>query len=482
MKKVWLGALVFALGVALAAPAMAIDWSATGFIGTIAITGTNTPVKFSIDTPRSGINENDAFNSEYSYLRMRGRLKLTARASEDLYGVMYFEMNANPYGGSGAIAEWGPNGRAAGVGVKELFLDFKIPNIGIPVWLRVGRQAFAIRPVFFLLGEGTGISGRVKIEPVSIYMGYAKMHEGDKWLSDDWDLYMWDISVPVSNVKVGIFGAYQDAREGGIDLYTDQAIFQAPTFTTGDDYGDLHMWWIGAYLDGVFGPVKISVDFAYDGGEFDFDDPAVEDVDFQGWITRIVGSYKWNDLNFGLKFKYASGLDVEDFYKDVEWSGYLGPYTTLTRVPRRDLLVMEGGWNQKMLIGESTGMASTWEGLGGYWFVGPFIDWQALDWLKLRFQFAYIGDTVEDGDLLTIQVDPTTGELEDHDTIGWEFDVGATVNVYKNLVLNLGFGYLIAGDALDEQWLDWNTERVPIGDNVSVDDPWVAFAEIVYTF
>ena len=487
MKKVWLGALVFALGVALAAPAMAIDWSATGWIGTIGVVHKNvTPAIWSW-----GLTEANGFNDTGSYLRMRSRLKLTARASENLYGVMYFEMNALRYGSTGAAAPnstgafWGPqtSGRTRpdDVEVKELYLDFRVPAITVPIWLRIGRQAFAIRPNVFLLQEGAGISGRMKIDPVTVYVGWGKIYQGNDYLADDWDIWMWDISAALKPAKVGIFGAYQDFRQTAPVTPTNPyGVWASSEGSPGADMGDLHLWWIGGYVDGKIGPIKGSLDFVYNGGEFDWDSPGATDWDYGGWLVRLVGSYVWNNWTFGLGFKYASGEDINDFLRDGDVKGYVGPYSEMEDVPRSDLLVMEGAWNQFMKVGQSVGMTGFTS--GGYWFVRPFVDWQALDWLKLRFQFAYIGDTVDDGDLLTCQLDPTTGNVKDNDDIGWEIDLGAVINVYKNLRLNLGFGYLIAGDALDETWQFTDSSGRAVNDNESVDDPWMTFAEIVYTF
>ena len=513
MKKVWLGALVVALGIALASPAMAIDWSASGFIGTLAITGRNIPPAYAVvalpppASPAAVIVANDALNDEFSYLRMRARLRLVARASEDLYGVMYFEMNARTYGNrrgawgvpagpntTGTWWGWETSGatRPNDVEVKELYVDFKIPGITIPVWMRIGRQAYAIRPFWFMYQEGAGISGRVKIDPVTIYVGYGKAYEGWEHLADDWDLWAWHISAPISTFKVGLFGAYEDFRQVAVSnipvplvpvpiQWWNQAIWLTPN----GDLGDLHMWWVGAYVDGKIGPVKVSFDFVYDGGKFDSDDTTVApDVKFSGWMIRPVVSYTWNNFTFGLGGFYASGNDWDDMSTDptsIEANAYVTPYGSMAFALSSDLLVLQGGWNNKMKLNDQFSPIGGIASLGGYWFVRPFIDWQALDWLKLRFQFAYIGDTSDDMDTFTVQLD-SLGNVEDHDDIGWEFDLGAVINVYKNLTLNLGFGYLVAGDALNELWLTTDSSGRAVNDNVSVDDPWTVFAELVYTF
>jgi hypothetical protein len=95
--------------------------------------------------------------------------------------------------------------------------------------------------------------------------------------------------------------------------------------------------------------------------------------------------------------------------------------------------------------------------------------------MKLGGNFGYIGDTDKHGDAFNPDGDWDNDSDGDNDNVGWEFDVGANVNLYKNLLFTCGFGYLIAGDAIEKK-LDEN------GVETKVDDPWTIIGNLRYSF
>ncbi len=459
MKKGLLIGLVLGLAVAIASPVWAIDWSATGFIRVGTFWYKNIRQMQGPPTPAQ-----DDWNDENSYVNMRGRLKLTARASKDLYGVFYFEWDANQWGagaGRNWIGAWGADQVATEV--KNLFIDFRVPP-ELPIWIRAGVQPCAIRPLVFMYRDGAGITARVKIDPIKMMIRpmWFKRWEGNTWLADDTDVYAVDMSLPVGPVKVGGFFFWEEERE-------------SPTVAD-----DGHLWWLGANSDGKIGPVKYSFDFVYSGGEWEYG--AATDVDYKGWMIRAVASYTWNKFTFGLGGWYSSGDDVTS---NDEYEGYALP-EGFSEAPgiNGDLVVLMGGWNGTGTlptysafvypVGAYGYLSQTGSQFGGFWYLRGFANFQVTDWLKLLFQVAYIGDTTEDGDTFGSSVD-AAGNPEDNDDIGWEFDLGASIKIYKNLTYNIAFGYLIAGDALD-QWTGVRTI------NDEPDDPWALVTVLAYTF
>ena len=104
MKKALLIGMAVCLGVALAAPAMAIDWSATGWIGVGFLYHKNLPCGHpnpafdigsrvvsampggignvtTVGSPTAGGSTHDDWNEEVAYWQLQGMLRLTARAS-----------------------------------------------------------------------------------------------------------------------------------------------------------------------------------------------------------------------------------------------------------------------------------------------------------------------------------------------------------------------------------------------------------------
>ncbi|MBW2039186.1 MAG: hypothetical protein JRI46_06260 [Deltaproteobacteria bacterium] len=459
MKKCLVIGLVLGLAVALASPVWAIDWSATGFIrvGTFLYRNITQMGPTGPPTPAA-----DQWDDTNSYVNMRARLKLKAAASKDLYGVFHFEWDASQWGsGAGAnwIGAWGAD--QVGTEVKNLYIDFKVPQA--PVWLRAGVQACAIRPLVFMFREGPGITARVKIDPIKMMIRpmWFKRWEGTTWRADDTDIYAVDMSLPVGPVKVGGFFLYENAREFPL---------------TADDG---RLWWLGANSDGKIGPVKYNFDFVYSGGEWEYG--AAPDVDYKGWMIRAVASYTWNKFNFGIGGWYSRGDDRTS----NDYEGYALPEGfSETPAINSDILILTGGWNGTgnlptysafvYPVGAYGYLSQTACQFGGFWYLRGFANFQVTDWLKLLFQVAYIGDTTEDGDTFGRSVD-AAGNPEDNDDIGFEFDVGASIKIYKNLTYNIAFGYLVAGDALDQY-----TGVGTINDDPK--DPWALVTVLAYTF
>jgi len=437
MKKVWLWGLAIALGLALAVPAMATDWSATGYISNAFFVTRNTE-------PGSDGAVDEDFDD---FAMTRARLKLTARASENLYGVLYFEMDSDKWGetesGRNHMGKWGAD-RAA-VEVKNVYLDFKVPGIEIPMWARVGIQPFAIRPAVFLYADGAGITGRANFDvndgKLTLGAGWGKVREYDYTDDYDIDVYYGLLDYKKKGFGFGLYGLYQFSDYRG-------------------DTEDIDMWWVGVYSDGKVGPVNYNFDFVYDGGSDD-----QTDVDYSGWLVRAVVTYPYEKFKFGLGGMYVSGDDDDDADDMEEFKGPVGSESTQILT---DSVIVVGGWGSSAGGIGNAGFQKTpsyWpeNDWGGFWGVRLFAEYKALDWLTLMGQVAYWGDTTEDGD--------TFGDdADDDDDIGWEFDVGARINIYKNLVLRTAFGYLIAGDA---------TDTAAAG---SIDDPYAWVTTIMYTF
>jgi hypothetical protein len=492
MKKILIISIALLLVSVWAVPAMAVDWSANGWIGIGFLyyknipNGVGSPVNLAggisfLGSPTLGGSWHDDWNDENAYVQMRGHLQLTARASEDLYGVFHFEMDSTTWGEAGAgrnsMGAWGTDQVA--VEVKNVFIDFRVsPNL--PVWLRVGIQPYVVRPGWFLYRDGAGISGRVMIDPIKLMIRpfWGKETEGSIWRSDDRDIYGFDASLPIGPVTVGGFFIYENDREVGGSVF-------APAVSD-----PCAVWWLGAYADAKIGPVKVTVDFAYDQGEWDLPMPNT-DADFQGWGIRGVADATFGIFNVGIGGLYYSGGDTREVNapasRDYGW--FIRPGGSETTGTLDDSVIF-GGWGSWYGPGighpSPPGWQSVWTtsliwyspnlaydpSMSGMWGVRVFGSVQPLDWLKVMAQVAYWGDTTENGDTYGSSRDLTW--WADNDEIGWEFDISTQVQIYKNLILKTAFGYLIAGSALD-QW-------TPLVGNEIPQDPWAWYTSLIYAF
>lgn len=467
MKKGLVATLVLGLALMLAAPAMAIDWSASGYI---AITGNafkNATWQQKPQVPGPpGVTNTTHFDEQGAYIGLRNRLMVTARADKDLYGVMYFEIDSGRFG---TLAEAGVGEEHAGVWgadetaveVKNVYIDFKIPQI--PVWIRPGIQGYVLRPALFLFRDGAGVSARVKIDPMKMNITgmYGKMRDPDTWDSfEGAELYVFDMNLPIGPLKVGGHFTFENVR-GSADLGSAGGVFGA----AGADSAKL--WWLGAYANGKIGPVKTEADFIYNGGKADM--PVGSDVDYGSWLLRLLGSVVFGNLEAGLGFMYVQGED----FGDADVSTFVLPGLVSEGCAIcGDSIVFHTGWmgtDPGALAPGFIGPDNVWV---GHWYLRAFAMYQVLEWMKLGAQVAYFGDTNKDGDVF----DPYPGSAvdpEDDDYIGVELDIGTNITIYKNLSFRGGFGYMFAGDAL-KMWSGTAWEKPA--------DPWVFVGTLLYTF
>jgi hypothetical protein len=475
--------------------------------------------------------EDPAWNRTSWFVQMRGDIYVIAKASEDLKGVFGIEVNSRrfgdadstyiPYypgqnGNQGAAGRW--NADAIAVQVKSMYIDFKVPMI--PLWFKVGIQPFQLRNPVFLYADGAGVWGSLKLDfdPVLLKINpfWAKIWgtpalagtqpgtglpnqafvPTDWTTADDANFFGVDINATIGGFKPGVFFAMQ--RLG--HLYEMPAGVPNPLIgaTPGGD-GWSNMWWLGAYLDATIGPVSFTGDFIYNGGNegvtsgwINVNDPASpfhgtnnigyfthQGIRHEAVIARGVASYKMNKLTFGLGALFGTGDNPTTVGKD---EGYHVPMNSEAAFFNDDFVVLTGDWGLRQPFGTDNvgGLFKPWSNVGaGVWYVRAFADYQVLDWLKLKGNVGYIGDTVSHGDVFstsavffrTFGANVVQPLEEGGDSIGWELDAGVQVNIYKNLFWDSAFGYLIGGKALLQQWGGYRAQ-----------DPWMLTTVLTYQF
>jgi hypothetical protein len=450
MKKALLIGLVLGLVAAWAVPAMAVDLTASGFIGVRGYVFKNA---VGAKPELAGGTIANAFHNDDmgSFINSRAELQFTLRASEDLYGIFKFRMDSGHFG-SAAAGEWAAAGGGhIAVQVQELFMDFRVPP-KLPVWVRVGLQPVMIRPWLFSGSDFPGVSARLNVAPIKLDVtGYfVKMSDPDTWFAGDGaEFYAVDSKIPLSfgsvNIAPGVFFAYQNIRYSATANPDDQAL-----------------WWLGVNADGKIGPVNMQVDFIYNGGTLH--NETIDDVSYSSWLIGGQLSYVMKKLEVGIGGRYIKGEDTDtNTIEQFQLPG--GPnFASEARPISGEFIVFDNGWFTFGPgwpgLGLIDGPATNWP---GYWDVRAFAYYQVTDWLKVGAQLGYIGDTVSGADAIG-----TDGD--DDNNIGWEMDFGVNVQIYKNLALETGFGYLFAGKALS---LD--TGYAP-------QDPWGLQARLMYYF
>jgi len=488
-----------------------------------------------------------------SYTYGRATLKFDAVMSKELSGTMMFEIDAFRYGGGAQPtggATGGPGGTLtigsernsfgvwstdrAAVEVKNIYIDVGLPYFGIPVpmTLRVGAQPFGVRPNIFVYTDGAGITGGIKIDPVTIIPMWAKVNEGLDAAADDADLYGLHVNAKVGTFTIGAYalnynmnsyplGYATGVNWGSTAQHPTLSGSTTTTFTTSSSYGlyvagtnKANFWWFGGYVDGKLGPVNLNFDFVYDDGKVERRDKQIsaaapfisqDDVKYSGWATRAKIDYPWEKFNFGTVLMYATGADAnKTSYGGLPGSVVANPYLgtgkgVLTQkvgsyvVPpgseqgpaHNESLVMYSCFNAAADGG--TGIANTGNyyqvsrgGFGGTWFAKLYGSAKLTPWYKLTLQGLYIGDTTKNGNTFgTAMKNPAAvaanRQLKDSNTIGWELDLVNEIDIYKNLKWFVGFGYLFAGDGLD-------VYNSALSKNFSPKDPWNLTTRLLYTF
>jgi hypothetical protein len=443
-------------------------------------------------------------SSSVAYLESRCRLKFDAVYGKDLSGTIYFEFDSSPWGNArggrnsnasaGSIVSerntfgfWSTD-RAA-LEVKNIYFDFGVPVIPIPITVRIGAQPFGLRTNLFQYTDGMGITATAKVDPVQVSFQFAKPWEGMVWAADDTDMYGVHANVKVSTFTIGGYAQFWDM--GTLPIDRDQtSVNQAAQFVfPSGNYGE--MWWFGGYADGKIGPVTLNFDFIYDHGFVSSraDGLKPPSVQYDGWVLYGKGDYAIEKANIGLVGYYATGADAAQ-------SGTTGlpAYGATTRgTPSRRVgsYVVPPGSEAGPIFGESVVFYSSWINrgdsgiantvnysqmcrgpVGGTWMAKLYTSYKIFPELKMTGQVMYIGDTTKNGDTFGSALG-ANGTLKDYSYIGTEADLIGELQIYKNLKFSAGYGYMWAGSALKL----WSGVR-----NHMIQNPYQLTTNITYTF
>jgi len=417
-----------------------------------------------------------AYDDTVAWMSQRARLKFDAIMSKNLSGTIFFEMDSSRWGevaGTGAqrnqMGHWSAD-RAA-VEVKNVYIDFGVPAVPVPISMRVGLQPLLLRPNMFVATDGMGIKGSIKVDPANIELFWFKALENTDYASDDADVYGLHANAKVGPVTAGGYGFLYDMKtyplaNGAISNFSK-------------------MWWLGVYADGKVGPVGLNFDFIYDTGKVESVTAGVETVDYRGWATRVKVNYPWEKFNFGVVGMYATGADTEKTTStglpggtNTKVGAYVMPPASEAFAVFTEGQVFYG----TSLDRTSTGIAVAGNytqvsrgTIGGTWMAKLYGSFKATPWYNVTLQGLYIGDTTKHGNTVGTarKADGTT--LRDDKTIGWEVDLINEFQIYKNLKYTIGAGVLFPGDGLKY----WDSAT---SSNDKPKTPWSIISMIIYNF
>ena len=463
-----------------------LDFKASGFVDASATTYRNVAGSGGALYGPPAAADLPALDRSNAWVNERARLKFDAIMGKELSGTIFFEMDSTRWGDLGA----GRNTMGAvaadqvALEIKNVYLDFGVPVIPVPITVRAGVQTMGVRAPMLLLTDMAGVTVGVKpVDPLTLSLMWGKLWEGLDANADDTDLYGLHAAFKVETMTVGGYGLYYNMNTYPIPAAAAAYGVNAPYSAS--------IWWLGAYVDGKLGPINLNFDFIYDTGTVEDHQDVVthaKDVDYSGWATAVKVAFPWEKFEFGGKFLYASGNDL----KKTSATGLPGsatPWGTITDkvggyvVPPAseafgafgEDVVFYGTWMDRGGFGNGVSKSYTQVhrgAFGGTWFAKLFAKIAMTPDFKVTAQGIYIGDTTKNGNTIGNAV-KSTGEPRDDSYIGIEADLITEYKIYKNLKWDVGFGWLFAGDGLD-----YNIA----GNNESAKDPWRLVTQIIYSF
>jgi hypothetical protein len=506
MKKfivVMLGLLI--MGFSATVYAQKVDFSATGFFAAGGIYSRNFLGGSGPITNYAASTSTDAsnFDKANSFFESAGNLQFNFSVEKQINGRFAFDFlnyraGYSNYSTAGTV--WPPfyggpwTSRTNTLRVLEVWFDFALPYFGIPapMSMRLGVQPLGSRPAVFMSNPGSGITGNINLDPVTIQLQWGKMVEGKDAAADDSDYYGGIISAKVGDINVGGFLAYMN-----MNTYPLEYPFTVPSTsaygTTGYPAYSADFWWIGVNSDGKIGPVNYNFDFVLDTGKVESRlDPTIKDAKYDGWVTQARVTYPWEKFTFGVLGMYSSGSDLEKTSRSGlpgtpvangtgttdKISGYVFPPGTDSWLLWFESLFL-GGMPATLISGPygingSSAVSVNRGTIGGLWVGKLFASYQAAPWYKLTLHGLYIGDTTKNGNTLGNAVKADGVTPRDDKTVGWELTLIQDIQIYKNLALTLGSGILFADDAFDQS--------NGAGGNVSPKDPYCFVGKLQYFF
>ena len=492
MKKRFALILFGLLIVAMSAPVYAqFEWKVSGLIDSNAVWynnfySTNRIYGNYADTQGNTAPNTGSLDKDGNYFNTRGRFKFDAAMGKEVTGTMFFEMDSARWGetagGRNQLGKW--QGDQVAVEVKNLFIDFAIPYIGIPVPMtaRVGLQPLVSRAEMAVNTDGTGVTLGFKLDPVTVSPYWAKASHYKDYASDDVDVYGTNIIARVGRMTLGGYGVFYNMR-----TYPLTSVSSSPTV---DPSFKGKMYWFGGYADGKLGPLNMMADFVYDWGKVEsFGAAAAKDVDYRGWAARLNLALPIEMFEFGTRLMYATGSDQ----KDTDGTGLPGrttPWGTTTKEVKS--YVIPPGSEENSSYGANgsgifysnpiTGRTPDFTGsnassmsrgaIGGTWQAQLYASMKVAPWYKITVLGQYIGDTTDNGNTVGT-ARKANGNPRDDSDIGWEMGLFNEIQIYKNLSWGTVLSYMVAGDALDWQGT---------GGNVEMSNPWFIGSIIKYTW
>ncbi|OQY01226.1 MAG: hypothetical protein B6I26_05050 [Desulfobacteraceae bacterium 4572_130] len=389
MKKIFIVAFIAIVGIAFTAPAFAIEHEFGGYWRTRMYTQKNFDGSDS-STP-------DVI-TDYTRTDTRSRIYYTAILNDNLKFVNKFEMNATwGVAGGSHTANYGDIGAdGLSVLVKNSYVDFNVGSFNA----KLGTQPAVVHRGLVFDDDFSGLMLSIDSSIGTTSGGFLKIDESSDNTGSDVNGYLFKHQVNLDSITLAPTFVYTDAADG--------------------DY----TYFLGADVDGNFGPTTLWGTLVYQGGVAgNTSDGLGVEQDISAWLIALGGNHNINDsVGIHGKFLFSTGNDINS--DDVEGFGtdFGGYYYVWAEI-------MGGG----IFDGQSSAYTSGAFGLKNVIAFNVGTTYQACEKLSLDF------------DLWYAKMEEVTHANQD-DSLGLEIDVKATYQIIDGLSLELVGAYLFAGD------------------------------------
>lgn len=350
------------------------------------------------------------------------RLQFEAKSDDGLAKFVYAaEVGTTDWGYTG----FGLSGDGVNNETRFAYLDFAIPGMGKNHTVKAGLQPININS-WVWKETAAGLSYHGKQGDNKWQLGWVRGENGGNnhgGVADaDNDYFFGKVSGKLS----------KEFTLGGFAIYTDLGEEKSAIKTDGknQDIYDATYWYLG--LDGKMESGKFfgSFDLMYQGGDIEFQNIDLDDLDRSAWLGSLTLGYKLNDMfNMYANYTYVSG-DDDPYDNDASNFDSIDTDVAVGMIFFKDGLMAD---------------------LDRFYSDAPYVaDAGFINYsIGGKYKFDKKNDLRVEARYMQTAEDIYYTCCNEEDELGFELDFWYNYKYNKNLDLKLEGAYLFSGDAMD---------------------------------
>jgi hypothetical protein len=442
MRKFFMIAVVGALALLMAAPAMALDFKFGSEYRVRFYTGVN------VASPSNVFQDIAGSNPRGAQIRLRPRFTVTDD-NGNIEGTLRLEIGDIEFGAGGG-ADNGPTnlqgvnqtagstrvgpGQGGGLGTdgvnvetKWAYIDAQMP-FGIPARARAGLQPWFLPKGLIVDSDVAGVRFYGQTKPFSYEAFWYRIDsDAGRTRDDNYDAMGGRFDVQIAPfINPGIYYIY--ARNA-----TDRVLANF-----GESIADTH--YIGATVTGKLGIVSYDLDFVY--GSAEGGTGGIQGNGVEGWAADAAVHFPLGPVTLNIAGTYATG----DEANGGEHEAYPGGFNPGWNGPG-------GGFEMIGNGGAFDAVEYTQDGPTNLWAIGAWVTYNPVKALTLKAAYAYAGFVEKDGNCGTRTppgqfacYGPAYNRLVGEDTLGQEISLRADYDIWTGFKVQGQVGWLIPSE------------------------------------